>query len=45
MLMFIIFEITAQAYLVTTLYSFKKKLSKYINTKILNYKNLFSINF
>ena len=31
MLLFIIFEITAQAYLVNTLYSFKKKLNKYIN--------------
>ena len=30
MLMFIIFEIIAQAYLVATLYSFKNKLSKYI---------------
>ena len=31
MLMFVIFEIVAQAYLVATLYSFKNKLSKYIN--------------
>tara|TARA_B100000787_G_scaffold161518_1_gene141404 strand:+ start:408 stop:1109 length:702 start_codon:yes stop_codon:yes gene_type:complete len=31
MLLFIIFEITAQAYLVKTLYSFKDKLDKYIN--------------
>ena len=31
MLMFIIFEIVAQAYLVATLYSFKDKLSNYIN--------------
>ena len=31
MLLFIIFEITAQAYLVNTLYSFKDKLKKYIN--------------
>jgi len=31
MLVFIIFEITAQAYLVNTLYSFKGKLNEYIN--------------
>jgi len=31
MLLFIIFEVTAQAYLVNTLYSFKDKLKKYIN--------------
>ena len=31
MLLFIVFEITAQAYLVKTLYSFKDKLDKYIN--------------
>ena len=31
MLLFIIFEITAQAYLVNTVYLFKKKLNKYIN--------------
>jgi|TARA_B110000444_G_scaffold246121_1_gene267313 hypothetical protein len=31
MLLFILFEIIAQAYLVATLYSFKDKLSKYIN--------------
>ena len=35
MLMFIIFEITAQAYLVAGLYSFRKKISNYINQKIL----------
>ena len=35
MLMFIIFEIVAQAYLVSTLYSFKSKISEYINTKFL----------
>lgn len=33
--MFIIFEIIAQAYLVATLYSFKEKLTKYINNKYL----------
>ena len=38
MLLFIIFEITAQAYLVSTLYSFKAKLDKYINEKILKMK-------
>ena len=38
MLVFIIFEITAQAYLVSTLYSFKAKLDKYINEKILKMK-------
>ena len=31
MLLFIIFEVTAQAYLVNTLYSYKEKLNKYIN--------------
>ena len=35
MLMFIIFEIVAQAYLVNTLYSFKDKISKHINSKYL----------
>ena len=35
MLSFIVFEIVAQAYLVLTLYSFKNKLSKYINEKFL----------
>ncbi|WP_075522225.1 hypothetical protein [Candidatus Pelagibacter communis] len=38
MLMFIIFEIVAQAYLVATLYSFKDKLSGYINKKFLTFK-------
>ena len=38
MLIFIIFEITAQAYLVATLYSFKDKIYKYINIKILRMK-------
>ena len=35
MFLFIIFEIVAQAYLVATLYSFKNKISKYINQKFL----------
>ncbi|WP_415294457.1 hypothetical protein [Candidatus Pelagibacter sp. Uisw_113] len=35
---FIIFEITAQAYLVTALYSFKEELSKFINIKVLRLK-------
>ena len=35
MLLFIIFEIVAQAYLVATLYSFKEKIFKYINRKFL----------
>ena len=35
MLMFIIFEIVAQAYLVATLYSFRNKLLNVINHKIL----------
>ena len=35
MLMFIIFEIVAQAYLVLTLYSFRDKLLNVINQKIL----------
>ena len=38
MLMFIIFEIVAQAYLVATLYSFRDKLFKYINKKYLTLK-------
>ena len=38
MLVFIIFEITAQAYLVVTLYSFKKKLLKHIHIKVLKIK-------
>ena len=38
MLLFIIFEIAAQAYLVATFYSFKEKLLEYINIKILKLK-------
>ena len=38
MLLFIIFEIAAQAYLVATFYSFKDKLTKYINLKVLRLK-------
>ena len=38
MLTFIIFEITAQAYLVATFYSFRDKLDKYINKIFLNIK-------
>ncbi len=38
MLMFIVFEIVAQAYLVATLYSFRTKLSKYINKNYLTLK-------
>jgi len=38
MLLFIIFEITAQAYLVATFYSIKDKLTTYINIKILKLK-------
>ena len=38
MLVFIIFEVTAQAYLVAALYSFKVKLTPYINPKILKAK-------
>jgi hypothetical protein len=38
MVVFIIFEITAQAYLVTTLYSFKGQLIKFINVKVLRLK-------
>ena len=38
MLLFIIFEIAAQAYLVATFYSFKEKLLKYIKNKILKLK-------
>ena len=40
MLVFIIFEITAQAYLVATFFSLKEKLSNYINLKILKLKFL-----
>ena len=38
MLIFIIFEITAQAYLVAALYSFKKELNGFINMNILKMK-------
>jgi hypothetical protein len=38
MLTFIIFEITAQAYLVAAFYSFRHKLDKYINKIFLNIK-------
>ena len=38
MLLFIIFEVTAQTYLVVALYSFKKELSKFINVKVLKLK-------
>ena len=38
MLVFIIFEITAQTYLVATFYSFKDQLEKYINPQILKTK-------
>ena len=38
MLCFIIFEITAQAYLVMTLYSLKNNLKEFINVKILKIK-------
>ena len=38
MLLFIIFEIVAQAYLVATFYSFRDKLKNYINFQILNLK-------
>jgi len=37
-LVFIVFEITAQAYFVTILYSFKSKIDKHINQKILKIK-------
>ena len=40
MLLFIIFEIVAQAYLVATFYSFRDKLKDYINFRILNLKIL-----
>ena len=38
MLSFIIFEISAQTYLVTTFYSFKDKMANYINLKYLKLK-------
>ena len=34
LLLFIIFEVVAQAYLVATLYSFKEKISNYLNLNI-----------
>jgi len=40
MLIFIVFEVTAQAYLVAILYSFKNKLDKHINKNILKTKIL-----
>ena len=40
MLLFIIFEVTAQAYLVVMLYSLKNELNKYINLKFLKIKLL-----
>ena len=40
MFLFIVFEITAQAYLVNTLYIFKDKLSNHINQKYLTGKSL-----
>ena len=40
MLVFIIFEITAQAYLVSMLYSLKSKINKFINPQILKIKLL-----
>ena len=38
LLLFIIFEIVAQAYLVSTLYSFKEKITNYLNLSILKIK-------
>ena len=38
MLLFIIFEVTAQAYLVLAFYSFRDKLKNYINPKVLKAK-------
>ena len=38
LLLFIIFEIVAQAYLVSTLYSFKENISSYLNLNILKIK-------
>ena len=38
MVVFITFEVTAQAYLVVTLYSFKDQLIKFINVKVLRLK-------
>ena len=36
--MFIIFELVAQAYLVVILYSFRSKITSYINSRILTFK-------
>ncbi len=38
LLSFIVFELVAQAYLVTTFYSFKHRMTNYINLKFLNLK-------
>ena len=38
MVSFIVFEVTAQTYLVLIFYSLKKKLNKFINKKILKLK-------
>ena len=38
LLLFIIFEVIAQAYLVSTLYSFKEKITNYLNLNILKIK-------
>ena len=38
MFLFIIFEISAQAYLVSTLYIYKEKLNNHINQKLLKCK-------
>ena len=38
LLCFIIFEVTAQAYLVITLYKIKKEINNFINTKVLKIK-------
>ena len=38
MLVFIIFEIAAQTYLVVALYFFKEELSKFVNIKVLKLK-------
>ena len=40
MLLFIVFEIVAQAYLVFTLYKLKEKISEYINIKFLIAKRI-----
>ena len=38
MVIFIVFEITAQAYLVSALYNLNKELSKFVNLKVLKLK-------